>query len=198
MELGQLVQNVDYAILNIIYFELKNDVFDVYLPIFRNKWFWVPLYVYLISYIIFNLGKKAIVVLGIILITFSLTDSISSSLIKKNVKRPRPCHEQVFDYKPLVVCGQGYSFTSSHAANHFGLSMSLILLLPFLGRIWKFLLLFWACVISFAQIYVGLHYFTDVLGGALLGIGVAWLLSNIYYFCSKSSNYSNIATERKI
>lgn len=92
----------------------------------------------------------------------------TSNLIKHVVHRLRPCAvEQV---RLLVTnCSNTYSFTSNHAANHFALAV--LLVLAFRQHKWLiYVLIFWACFISFSQVYVGLHYPADVVGGAIIGV----------------------------
>jgi undecaprenyl-diphosphatase len=80
----------------------------------------------------------------------------------------------------LVDCGGSYGFPSSHASNHFGLAIfSGITLQKNYKWIW-FAGLFWAVLVSYAQIYVGVHYPLDVAFGACIGLfaGVAssWVM----------------------
>ena len=114
-------------------------------------------------------------------LTFGCTDFISSSLIKPTVQRLRPCNDPEIksDVKNLVDCGSGYSFPSSHASNHFGLAVFLIVL--FFSK-WKLILpigLLWAASISFAQVYVGVHYPIDILAGAMLGGMIGFIMGKI-------------------
>lgn len=95
--------------------------------------------------------------------------SLLFSLLKELFMRPRPssCIGGVHQY--------GYSFPSGHAT----MSMAFALLLFFLfsqkvvgayrvGLI--FFCLLFPLLISFSRVYLGVHYFSDVLGGAALGI----------------------------
>jgi undecaprenyl-diphosphatase len=117
-----------------------------------------------------------------------MSDQISSEIVKKTVERIRPCNDVVFkNYVRLLVrCGTGFSFTSSHATNHFCLaSLFYFFLNPLvLNRNRKSLLLFalliWASLIGIAQIYVGVHYPTDIFFGALLGTVIALFLIFIF------------------
>jgi undecaprenyl-diphosphatase len=76
---------------------------------------------------------------------------------------------------------QSSSFTSSHAANHFGMAIFLYLTLKNDFGKWPLLFFLWAFSISFAQVYVGVHYPLDVTCGALIGILIG-------YLCGKSFN----------
>lgn len=81
----------------------------------------------------------------------------------------------------LVNCGSGFSFTSSHATNHFGVGLAFILL--FGKRIKWFIpaFLFWASSIALAQVYVGVHYPSDIFAGAVLGSLIATIIYGIYH-----------------
>src|SRR5690606_31319118 len=117
-------------------------------------------------------------------LTFALTDFTSSSVIKKEVTRVRPCNDVQFkeQVRLRVRCGSGYSFPSSHAANHFALG---IFLLVIFRKCWKHIIwlsLGWAASISFAQIYVGVHYPSDILAGALLGSLIGWFTASVFLY----------------
>ena len=145
------------------------DFLDIVTPVIRNKYTWIPLYVGILAFVAFNFGKKAWWFLFFALLTVSLSDSVSSKLVKPNVKRVRPCHT-FEDVNLLIRCGSGYSFTSSHATNHFALGTFFLLSLGFIMKNWKYLFILWALAISLSQVYVGVHYPLDILGGGILGI----------------------------
>jgi undecaprenyl-diphosphatase len=90
----------------------------------------------------------------------------------------------VLDKVKLVVdhCLTSFSFTSSHAANHFGIATFIFLTLKPLFNNYRYLFLLWAGIISYAQVYVGVHYPVDVFVGAVIGIFFGWVLA---YFYSK-------------
>ncbi|HEY3385160.1 MAG TPA: phosphatase PAP2 family protein [Saprospiraceae bacterium] len=151
----------------------SNPVFDILMPFARNKYGWIPLYVLCLAWIVFNFsGRNIAYILAFVTVSIFASDTISSKLIKYQVQRPRPCHEQQLEPQMIlrVSCGSGYSFTSSHAANHFCLAAFLVTLFGSYMKRWKYLWWVWALFISLAQVYVGLHYPFDILGGAVLGM----------------------------
>jgi len=160
---------------------LSNSFFDWLMPALRNRFFWTPLYLFIVIFLVRNYGKKGWLILLFAALTFGLTDYFSSSIVKPTIGRLRPCNdpEMKKEVRNLIACGTGYSFPSSHAANHFGLAVFLILV--FYHK-WKLILpigLLWAFSISFAQIYVGVHFPLDILGGALLGSMIGYIMSAI-------------------
>jgi len=161
---------------------MSNAFFDGFLPIMRNPYTWAPLYLFIIVFCIKNYRMRGVLAVVFLLITFGIADSVSSSVIKNSVQRVRPCND--VELKEEVIlrarCGGGYSFTSSHATNHFAISLFLIMVFY---RRWKHILwlsLAWAATISFAQVYVGVHYPLDIIGGAILGIMIGILTGYVF------------------
>jgi undecaprenyl-diphosphatase len=119
-------------------------------------------------------GRTAAILLIPLLI---LSDQLSSTLIKEWVQRPRPCH--VIDGVPvvpgvhlLVNCGGGKSFPSSHAVNNFAVATLFAFYYP-KGK-WGFYA--WAALVALSRPAVGVHYPSDILGGAIIGILVGALV----------------------
>lgn len=171
--LNQLI-DIDQEIFLAINQGLSNPFFDWLLPILRNPYTWAPMYLFLVIFFIRTYGKMGVLVVAFTLINFGASDGISSHLIKKNVQRVRPCNDLAFKEQVnlRVRCGSGYSFTSSHATNHFAMAFFWIALFR---RRWKHALwlgVTWAALISFSQIYVGVHYPADILAGAILGTAI--------------------------
>ena len=171
-------------------FELINGTshsfFDAIAIYWRDKMFWIPLYLLIFWYLLkhFAAKKVGIILLGAILVVV-LSDQISSGVIKPLVKRDRPCKnpDLAQDIHLIVACGSGKSFVSSHATNHFAIAIYLGMLLKVLLAAPLALLLFWAASISYCQVYVGVHYPRDVFAGAILGLLIGsfvfWLLQHI-------------------
>lgn len=163
---------------------LSNPFFDFLMPILRNPYTWAPLYLFILIFAIKNYKKRGIIMILFFLLSFGLGDMISASVIKPQVMRVRPCNDVPFKEQVTVRvrCGSGYSMPSSHATNHF--AMGVFLLMVFRKK-WKpiiWLSILWAASISFAQIYVGVHYPGDILVGTLLGVLIGLFTSSIFLF----------------
>jgi len=161
---------------------LGNDFFDFIMPLIRNRFFWSPLYIFIIVFCIKHYKKQGYYLILGLLITFAMGDLIASRLIKPYAQRIRPCNEITLASTIIkrVPCGTGYSFPSIHATNHFAIALFLS---GIFYRKWKPILplaLFWATLIAFAQIYVGVHYPIDTLIGAVLGSCIGLITSIIY------------------
>ncbi|SEK99378.1 undecaprenyl-diphosphatase [Olivibacter domesticus] len=161
---------------------MANTFFDWLMPHLRNPFTWAPLYLFIIIFSIRMYKKRGVIMILFLLATFGAADFLSASVIKPIVKRVRPCNEITLQGEVMnrIRCGSGYSFPSSHASNHF--AMALFLIMVYKKR-WKHIVwlgFLWAFSISFAQIYVGVHYPLDVLGGALFGSLIGYLFASVF------------------
>lgn len=168
------LQQFDTSLFLTVHRELSNSFFDWLMPLMRNRFFWVPLYGFIIVFCIKQYKKTGYYIIGMLLLTFAMGDLIASRLIKPFIARLRPCNDTSLANEIIhrVPCGSGFSFPSAHATNHFAIAVFLIC---FFYHRWKPILplgLGWAFIISFAQIYVGVHYPVDTLLGALLGTSI--------------------------
>jgi undecaprenyl-diphosphatase len=121
-----------------------------------------------LSPLVARLGRKSV------LFSFALTAvcvwsaDLLTLILKAITDRPRP-FETIPDADPLLRATVGQSMPSGHAATSFAGAVVLTFLLPRAAPLF-FLL---AAAIAFARVYVGVHYFSDVLVGALVGAAVA-------------------------
>jgi undecaprenyl-diphosphatase len=159
-----------------------NDLLDLIMPFLRNQWFWAPLYLFLIIFMPRRFGKYGWLWCAGFLATFALSDQISASFLKPIFGRLRPCNDPYLStlVHIIVPCGGGKSFPSSHAANHFSLALFSAVSLGHVARwVWPVALL-WATSVSYAQVYVGVHFPLDVLCGGLLGASIGVLSGSVF------------------
>lgn len=174
---------MDASLFRILNQGMASPLLDIVLPLFRNKYFWIWLYIILIVVAIKKDKNWWLFLLLAALVIF-MCDGISAGIIKPYVMRIRPCNDPDMQdtLRLLVPCGSGYSFVSAHATNHFGLAMLFggYFSQWFPKRIIYTIAITWASLIALSQVYVGVHYPFDVIFGGLLGISVGGWIWRIF------------------
>lgn len=181
----EILQNIDIQLFEWINQGLSNSFFDYVLPPFRNRDTWIPLYIILFLYIIYSKKKRAWVVILLAIASIGMADGISSHILKPLVARVRPCNTAILQQEIILRlqhCSGAFSFPSSHATNHFALASFIGLVFYTQTKWFLYIGIFWATTISFAQVYVGVHFPIDVLFGAFLGVYIGCFFSYLAFW----------------
>lgn len=124
------------------------------------------------------------------LISFVVARLFLVEIIRKFWPRNRPflSHQVV----QLIAKDAEKSFPSGHAAALFAIATAIYFYDKRLGRV----LFIITILISLARVIAGVHYPTDIIGGAVLGIVVAWaidrlLRGKIHNLAAKLSGFSD-------
>jgi membrane-associated phospholipid phosphatase len=155
---------------------------DGLMLLLRNPPVWIPLYIFMFVWALRQGKKSGLLFICLSLICFAITDYSVAHLFKPLFGRIRPCYDAdtAGIVRGIIGCGGKLSFPSSHAANHFGLAAFWYMAVYRLSRRkWNWLFL-WASLISFAQVYVGVHFPLDIAGGALLGLLTGFSLGRLF------------------
>lgn len=169
---------------------------DELMWIISAKATWIPLYLILIylGFRSFTL-KKFFIYFFCVIGAVALADLISVHLFKDVFLRYRPSHhteltEQLHFY--LDDNGNGYKggmygFVSSHASNFFALAFTagMCLKKEYPKLLWVLIAI--AVMICYSRIYLGVHYFTDVFVGALIGSTIGFLIYKFVFLKTTKS-----------
>lgn len=160
-----------------------NAFFDPIMYWASNKFIWTPFYLFIAILIVMAYKKRSILIFICIAILITISDQLSSEVIKPIVKRLRPSHNPAIEHLVhLSKAGPGglYGFVSGHATNSFALLVFLTVILPKRFNWLKWILCFWALLICYSRVYVGVHYPGDITGGILLGSIVGFAVGSFY------------------
>jgi len=164
---------------------LGNSNWDGFWMFATNKLSSVPIYFILLVLAYKQLGlRKTLIVLFTVAILILVTDQLAN-FFKYGVQRLRPCYDQEVSTIMRLVknsCGGRFGYFSAHAANSFAVASFFIFLLKSKLRFIGLLLFFWASIVSYSRVYIGVHFPMDVLSGAVIGSGMSWLFAKLYIF----------------
>ncbi|VAX21639.1 hypothetical protein MNBD_NITROSPINAE02-782 [hydrothermal vent metagenome] len=165
---------MDEAWFHAINTGLASPTFDWLMIKVTHKENWiVPLLLFLAALLYIDY-KKGLLAIFVGALAVAIGDPATFYIIKPFFGRMRPC-VTIEDARALVSCAHSFSFPSNHAVNSFAVAASI-------GNIFRpalFVLIPVAMLVALSRVAVGAHYPSDVLFGAVLGLGLGFGLSAI-------------------
>jgi undecaprenyl-diphosphatase len=161
-------------------------------------WFWVflteketsiPFYALLLFLIFKKIKLKGLgVTILVVALMITFTDQFAN-LSKATFERLRPCNEAFIEYGRFLAkrCGK-FGYFSGHAISSFAVATLVSnILRPYYKNVfyWMF---FWAFMVTYSRIYVGVHYPGDILTGAALGIVTGHLFFKFHKYLTSKFN----------
>lgn len=179
-ELLQQLEQADTQIF--LFFNGMHNVFwDYFMMIYSDRFVWIPFYASFLFVMIKNFPAKVVLTtLVTIALIIVFCDQTASGLLKPLVGRMRPSNLDN-PLSPMVHVVEGYrggryGFPSSHAANSWGMAFFAMYLVR-RGKLTIFLSL-WALITCYSRMYLGVHYFGDILVGTFIG----FLYASLHYY----------------
>ena len=171
------LSEIDSRTFSHINITFQNDLFDVLMPFITSKAYliFLPLFIWML----YKERKNALIILGIALSSLLVADWFANEL-KLSFERIRPCNA-LDNVRLLVGCGRSFSFPSNHAVNAFAFATPFYLMTK--GRA-RAVFFFVALLVGFSRVYVGVHYPSDVIAGALFGTLMAFAVMRCYTWAS--------------
>lgn len=162
-----MITNIDHAIL--LWIE-ENLRFDWLTPVWKvityfgeGGYFWIALCLLLI------LIKKTRKIGFLMLASLALNAILVNVCIKNVVARVRP-YDQFSDITRLIEAQKDWSFPSGHTSASFACAMGMTLSIDQIYKKWCIPCWILALLIAFSRLYLGVHFPSDVLCGALIGM----------------------------
>ena len=168
--LGSLY-GIDHTIFLMVNRTLQNPVFDLLMPALSDKWLGLLVIAVVVPWLPIRYGRRAWPAIALAVLAVGLSD-LGAGAIKNIVQRIRPCHI-ISEVHLLAGCTRSFAMPSNHASNMFAFATVTGILLPR----WRWVVLPLAGSVAYSRVYLGVHYPTDVLVGAVCGIAVGWGLT---------------------
>lgn len=179
MGILEWIQNIDAQILLFIQQYIRQDMMNWFWKgitfLGDGGWFWIVLGVALL------IPKKTRKSGFTALLALIIGSVITNLVLKTAVARIRP-YDAVEGLVPLVKKLRDYSFPSGHTCASFSCAVVYYKMYPDIKGKGAMVL---AVFIALSRLYVGVHYPTDVLGGAIVGWLSAILALKISVFTEK-------------
>lgn len=169
-----MFQQLDLDILYFFNVTLSSSFLDVVVPFLTNSRNWIPVYSLASIFLVWKYKWRGVRIILAIAVMVGVANTITNVLVKEFIERPRPCavdamSAQIISWIRLPDGMRfGFSMPSSHAVNNFATAMFFFVLFP--SRkvfIWLFIT---AAIVACTRLYLGLHYPSDTLVGALFGV----------------------------
>ena len=183
MYIPERIKQLDYFLFSKMNGQWHSSFFDWSIPFIRESYLWIPFYFFLILFATINFKLKGWYWVLFFLMNVIISDTVSSKIIKNYFDRLRPCREPALENTVRFLvsyCPVSSSFTSSHAVNHFAAAMFIFTTFKrAVSPTWAVVFL-WAFFISYAQVYVGVHFPLDVFCGAIIGLIIGYIPAKIF------------------
>jgi len=155
---------------------------DTFMWLYSGKVIWLPLAVVALVVFVYKVKwREALLIIICAAVVGMLCDYFSANVIKPFFERLRPTHHPDFQSFVEIVNnyrGGRYGFISNHAANGFGIVVFTSLLFRY--RYFTITMILWATTTAYSRIYLGVHFISDVVGGAMWGSLIGFFVYYIY------------------
>ncbi len=167
-----MLSSLDNSLFYLINKSWSNKFFNMFMPTFSDFGCWQFLTIIGVT-LLFFWGKKQrkyafYLLLGLFIST------VVVYLLKTWTARPRPFMVLPNINLFIAMKEASFSFPSRHAVNAF----MAVTLLSMLHKKFYYLY-FLAAIVAFSRVYVGVHYPSDVIAGALIGVILGYCILRI-------------------
>lgn len=174
---------------------------DKVMWLYSGIYVWIPFVIFFFFMLIYKKEKKTWLPVIVSLLLVAIFCIIFSSLITKPYfARLRPIYyPSIMDQVRTLYEGmlEPYGFISGHSAISFGIATFTSLL--FRQKLYSWIVYFWALTMAYSRIYLGVHFISDIFGGALAGLLIGYIVYRLYrsYITKKNTATDYVTYSRK-
>lgn len=188
-----MLLNLDLDILYFFNQTLSADWLDSVMIFLTNPRNWIPVYALASIFLVWKYKWRGVRIIIAVAVLVGITNTITNVFVKEWIGRPRPCATNalgmpIIDWLRLPCGGRvGWSMPSSHAVNNFAVAMFFTLVIR--KKSLTITLFIAAFIVSSTRLFLGLHYPTDIVAGAAMGVAFGFVFAKLY--CIIEERYFN-------
>lgn len=176
----EFLYNIDLTVLYFFNHTLSCGFLNKFFSIITDVHNWYIAYVILWGICFFKGGKKGKIIAISVIFLIVISDQFGYRILKEYFGRIRPCNALGDLNLPTGPTGT-FSFPSNHALNNFAIAI-------FFSRFYKdlkWVLFITASLVAISRVYLGLHYPSDILGGAIIGLVIGYYYAELVMYITK-------------
>jgi undecaprenyl-diphosphatase len=163
---------------------------DEFFWLISGKLIWIPCYVIVLLAVYRTYNWKVMLAFFVsVVLSIAITDQLSTHAFKEVFLRYRPSHNLLltdqlhfYQIKPgEFYKGGQYGFISSHAANFAAMASLIYAFFSTTYRFLKWFLPLIVLLVCLSRVYLGVHYVSDVLAGAIVGCLVGFSVHYVFH-----------------
>lgn len=167
----EIISRIDYGVFEFINNYIRNsflDSFMIKISMLGNGGFiWI---IFAAAFLINKKYRKIGYILSIGLFTYLIFGEL---LLKNLIARSRPEYALAFN----IAIPKSYSFPSGHTTSSI---LSCLIISKYIKKL-RFIVIPLGVLIPISRFYIGVHYFSDVVGGVILGTIIYYIAIYIGY-----------------
>ena len=176
--------------------ETHSYFMDCVMWLFSGGIVWIPAALFLLVALYKKRWQEWVPIFIAIVLLFICCDQFSSSICKPFFARLRPTHYPGIEESVRTLYGYTggkYGFISGHATNAFGFATLTALL--FRNRYFTIVIYLWALTMAYSRVYLGVHFISDVIAGAVAGSVIGFGIFCLYRYFLRVFNTNKICTQ---
>jgi undecaprenyl-diphosphatase len=152
-------------------------MFDWFWMACTNEVTWIPLFVFIVLSVYRRFSAELALKILMYALLLLAANLFLTEIVKEAIGRIRPNNDRAMIHVLRILTSPpNYSFFSGHASSSFCITVFLILTLKKHFKLISWLWI-WPILFTYSRIYIGVHYPSDLIVGALFG----WLLAKVFY-----------------